>query len=209
MIIQVIWENNSTDNFFCVQFFFTKVKNNLVIEQMFINFAVNNRSLNFMSRFITTRKVSGIPVIKGFKPFGLKQKVVDNGSVNLLLEEYEAIRLCDYEQLNHFDASVRMGVSRPTFTRIYASALNKLAIAMVEGRSVYIEGGKVCFDSDWYHCESCKSIFNHPDRQVAVKCCPLCGSLHFHACTDKINDRVQADDETLHCLKCDSDDNNN
>ena len=64
------------------------------------------------------RKVSSPPVIKGFKPYGLEAGKQNSGFVNLLYEEYEAIRLSDYDHLNHQKASVMMGVSRPTFTRI-------------------------------------------------------------------------------------------
>ena len=72
--------------------------------------------------------------------------------INLLYEEYEALRLCDYSMENHNRASEIMEVSRPTFTRIYASARQKLASAFVEGRQIVIEGGKVYFDSDWHIC---------------------------------------------------------
>jgi hypothetical protein len=51
-----------------------------------------------------------------------------------------------------------MGVSRPTYIRIYASALQKIAKAFVEGRLIFIEGGKVYFDSDWYRCNTCECL---------------------------------------------------
>ncbi len=78
------------------------------------------------------RKVVNPPTIKGFKPYGLQRRDENAESVNLLIEEYEALRLCDYESYNQFDASIMMGVSRPTFTRIYASALQKIATAFVK-----------------------------------------------------------------------------
>ena len=122
------------------------------------------------------RKVMNPPVIKGYKPYGPDLGSQKKVSVNILYEEYEAIRLCDYDNLNHFQASVMMNVSRPTFTRIYASALQKIAMAFVEGRQISIEGGKVYFDSDWYSCSNCKCNFNNPERDKIIKCCPLCGS---------------------------------
>ncbi len=96
--------------------------------------------------------------------------------VTLLYEEYEALRLCDYDMLNHNQASEIMSVSRPTYTRIYAAARRKVAKAFVEGRQIVISGGKVYFDSDWYHCTACKCSFNNPDKEMAVDCCPLCSS---------------------------------
>ena len=122
------------------------------------------------------RKVLSPPPIKGMKPYGGGPSGSQPEAVSLLFEEYEALRLCDYDMYNHHQASVLMGVSRPTFTRIYASARQKIALAIVEGRQLSIEGGKVYFDSDWYHCTDCGSYFNHPDKENRIDNCPLCGS---------------------------------
>lgn len=122
------------------------------------------------------RKVVDLPVIKGFKPYGPEVGIQHSEPVNLLYEEYEAIRLSDYDHLNHLQSSEIMGVSRPTFTRIYASALQKIAQAFVEGRPIAIEGGKVYFDSDWFECEKCQSNFNNPEKEKEMNACPLCGS---------------------------------
>jgi uncharacterized protein len=122
------------------------------------------------------RKVSSPPAIKGLKPYGGLQTNVKLEAVSLHFEEYEALRLCDYDIFNHHQASVMMGVSRPTFTRIYAMARQKIALAIVEGRQISIEGGKVYFDSDWYHCRECSCFFNHPDKESKIENCPLCGS---------------------------------
>lgn len=121
------------------------------------------------------RKVLDPPIIKGFKPYGPETEQ-NKEVVNLLYEEYEAIRLCDYNKLNHHEASLMMTVSRPTFTRIYASALQKIATAFVEGRPMAIEGGKVYFDSNWYHCKKCTCDFNNPEKNKPIEKCPLCGS---------------------------------
>jgi predicted DNA-binding protein (UPF0251 family) len=122
------------------------------------------------------RRVLSPPLIKGFKPFGSESGKQNSNPVILLYEEYEALRLSDYDKCNHHQASVMMGVSRPTFTRIYASALQKIAVAFVEGRSISIEGGKVYFDSDWHHCTECDCNFNNPEREKVIEKCPLCGS---------------------------------
>jgi uncharacterized protein len=68
-----------------------------------------------------------------------------------------------------------MNVSRPTLTRIYERARNKMAIALTEVRQVLIEGGNAIFGEDWYECQSCFSRFNAPEIQ-AVNDCPLCNS---------------------------------
>ncbi len=127
-------------------------------------------------RIKTIRKVLNPPIIKGLKPYGTDSGWQNSEMVNLLIEEYEALRLSDYDNLNHHQASVMMGVSRPTFTRIYASALRKIAKSFVEGRQIAIEGGKVYFDSDWYHCKKCTCYFNNPEKEKEIKICPLCRS---------------------------------
>lgn len=145
-------------------------------------------------RIKTLRKVSNLPVIKGFKPYGHESGKPNLEPVNLLYEEYEAIRLSDYDNLNHHQASVMMAVSRPTFTRIYASALQKVAKAFVEGRQIFIEGGKVYFDSDWYHCKKCKCYFNNPEKEKVIENCPLCGSKSIDKFDYENNQENFADD---------------
>lgn len=126
-------------------------------------------------RVKTFRKVQNPPPIKGFKPYGPDSGKRNSKPVILLFEEYEALRLCDYYRYKHQQASVMMEVSRPTFTRIYASALEKIARAFVEGRQISIEGGKVYYDSEWYRCSGCHCYFNHRGEGKEVSNCPLCG----------------------------------
>jgi uncharacterized protein len=133
------------------------------------------------------RKISNPPVISGFMPYGNKTKGGKTERVFLYLEEYEALRLCDYEMLNHNQASVLMEVSRPTLTRIYSKARQKIAEAFVQGKPIIIEGGKIYFDSEWYSCKACGCFFNNPDKQTDIKDCPLCNSLDFSIIGDAIN----------------------
>jgi predicted DNA-binding protein (UPF0251 family) len=113
------------------------------------------------------------PPFKGFKPIGLPE---ENNPVVLNYEEYEAIRLSDSELFSQTEASLLMGISRPTYTRIYESARRKVAQAFVQGKPIVFEGGKVYFDSDWYSCNTCGCWFNHPEKEIEVSCCALCGS---------------------------------
>ena len=59
----------------------------------------------------------------------------------MALEEYETIRLIDYEGLTQEECSERMNVARTTVQRIYSDARKKLAQLLVEGRPLRIEGG--------------------------------------------------------------------
>jgi predicted DNA-binding protein (UPF0251 family) len=60
-------------------------------------------------------------------------------AVFLKLEEYESIRLVNYNKLPQDQAAVQMNVSRPTFTRIYNNALEQIAKAFIEGKAIEIE----------------------------------------------------------------------
>jgi len=61
--------------------------------------------------------------------------------VVLTLDEFEAIRLNDWEDLTHAQAAVQMKISRPTFTRILGVAHKKVADGLVNIKAIKIEGG--------------------------------------------------------------------
>ncbi|HUX94851.1 MAG TPA: DUF134 domain-containing protein [Bacteroidales bacterium] len=134
------------------------------------------------------RRISNPPPVSGFKPYGNKKSGIKADSIFLHIEEYEAIRLCDHEMLNHNQAAILMAVSRPTLTRIYARARQKIAEALVMGRQIIIEGGKIYFDSEWYKCKACGCFFNNPEKDEEVKECPLCRSSNFSGYNQSINE---------------------
>ena len=163
----------------------------ILYKLLFIIFVVNNSLLLMSPRGRTPRKISEPPLIKGFKPYGgnLGDKKLE--PINLLLEEHEALRLCDYDNYNHEKAAEVMGVSRPTFTRIYASALGKIATAFVEGKRIIIEGGQVYFDSKWCQCNTCECRFSNPEGKQEKIICPLCGSQDFsHVRENKTDEKI-------------------
>lgn len=127
-----------------------------------------------MSRPHRFRKVCNPPLMKGFKPFGLPK--FKKEMVILKMEEYESIKLIDYELLSQEQAAVKMNVSRPTFTRIYNRALKSIAKAFVEGRSIEIDGGCFHFDSEWYRCGKCNKLINGLENHTKCKGCCKFGS---------------------------------
>lgn len=149
------------------------------------------------------RKLLNPPLIKGFKPYGHADGTESEGIVTMLYEEYESLKLCDYDMMTHHSASELMGVSRPTFTRIYSSARQKIALALAEGLKLTIEGGKVCFDSDWFLCGNCGSYFNNPDKETRPKECALCGSVNISETHDSFpeNHKNDINDECI-CTEC-------
>ncbi len=94
--------------------------------------------------------------MEGFRPFGIA--MTDLEPVILLYEEYESIRLSDYEGLTQEKSAEQMNVSRPTFTRIYEKARRAIAKAFVEGKAIFIEGGNYHTDEYWYKCENCLKL---------------------------------------------------
>ena len=83
-----------------------------------------------MSRPHKARKITQPPAVLGFKSYGAKSQQ-RREVVFLLCEEYETLRLCYYEKCNHYEAAKLMQVSRPTFTRMYIAAREKVAKAFV------------------------------------------------------------------------------
>ncbi|RCX17903.1 putative DNA-binding protein (UPF0251 family) [Anaerobacterium chartisolvens] len=59
----------------------------------------------------------------------------------LSIEEVEAIRLSDLEAMEQETCAISMQVSRGTFQRIINAARQKLADALVNGKTIRIEGG--------------------------------------------------------------------
>ena len=111
------------------------------------------------------------PRVRGFMPLGYYAG--EDKPIELNLEEYEAIRLLDYEHLSQEQAAEFMEVSRPTLTRIYDRARQKVALSLTEARQMLIEGGKALFEGEWYLCRQCNSKFNNPDGDI-IRSCILC-----------------------------------
>ena len=61
----------------------------------------------------------------------------------MMVDEYEAIRLIDYEGLTQEQCAQQLEVARATAQAIYASARKKLAECIVQGRRMVIDGGDV------------------------------------------------------------------
>ena len=118
------------------------------------------------------RRISEAPTTIGFLPMKCKRY----STIELHYEEYESIHLCDYQMMTQAEAAEQMGISRPTLTRIYGRARQKIAKALVEGCAVTIEGGSAYIESVWYECMDCGMVFNNvdPSRRPEALCCPAC-----------------------------------
>jgi len=120
------------------------------------------------------RTVFDPPRFKGYTPFGFCPNPGE--PVRLLMEEYTAIKLCDYELMTQSQAAKVMGISRPTFTRLYESARRKIAEALAEARPLETDRGHAFFNHDWHHCRDCNVFFNTPGPGFSDEQCPVCHS---------------------------------
>lgn len=94
-----------------------------------------------MGRAKSKRILNFRPFCKTFAPTCCKP----NGTKTLLQDEIEALYLMDILNIYQEEAAKKMGVSRPTFTRILKSARVKLTSAIISGYSIKIEDTKTCY----------------------------------------------------------------
>lgn len=90
-----------------------------------------------MARPVRCRRVCSVPKFDSFVPCGS-----DGGEqVQLTVDEFEAIRLIDYEGRTHEQCAEQMGISRTTVTEMYERARVKIADSIVNGKALHISGG--------------------------------------------------------------------
>jgi uncharacterized protein len=108
-----------------------------------------------MPRIAKCRKVCAEFKHKVFTP---EEK--EKGYVIISVDELEALRLCDLENMEQDAAAGKMGISRGTFQRILYAARHKSVEALCEGKGVLIQGGHYEITSDNcpcnYGCKKCK-----------------------------------------------------
>lgn len=126
-----------------------------------------------MSRPKCCRKIGCTPDATYFKPKGIPASQIDE--VSLSLDEFEAIRLADFEGLYQEAAADKMGISRQTFGRIIESAHKKISDVLINGKALKIEGGKIAIDSQRLNkCPKCNKAYNSIDEFGHELECPYC-----------------------------------
>ena len=103
-----------------------------------------------MARPSRCRRVCAEPSCWSFIPRGKESP----SEVVLTVDEYEVIRLVDYEKRTHEQCAAQMGISRTTVTEIYENARFKLSDSLVNGKALSISGGhyRVCRGDREYGC---------------------------------------------------------
>jgi predicted DNA-binding protein (UPF0251 family) len=89
------------------------------------------------------RRVRFEPEVTYFKPRGVRMR--DLTQSVLTVDEFEAVRLKDFQGLDQADAAKKMDISQPTFHRLIVSARKRIADAIVNGKAIKIEGGDYKF----------------------------------------------------------------
>jgi len=79
------------------------------------------------------------PGVTYFKPRAIP--LIELKEVELSVEEFEALRLKDYEGLEQVRVAKRIKISQPTLHRLLKSARRKVAEALTKGKAIKIHGG--------------------------------------------------------------------
>lgn len=85
------------------------------------------------------RKVCCLPESNRFGPLDMCMGA--DGTVTMTVDEFETIRLIDLDGFTQEQCAAQMDISRTTVQGIYDSARNKLALSLVGGKVLLIEGG--------------------------------------------------------------------
>ena len=89
----------------------------------------------------------------------------------MTVDEYETIRLIDHECFSQEECSGYMRIARTTVQLVYNNARKKIADALVDGRTLRIEGGEyhLCEGKEAYcGCGGCRRHRcgqPHPERE--------------------------------------------
>ena len=127
-----------------------------------------------MSRPPKCRRVEFLPDVTYFKPAGIPLR--DLEEVCMSIEEAEAIRLKDLEGLEQEQGAEKMNISRPTFQRVLASARQKIADALLNGKAIRIDGGN--FEMTWrrFRCHRGHEWELETPVSALPELCPTCST---------------------------------
>lgn len=95
-----------------------------------------------------------------------------NEVVNLTIDEFECLRLLDYEQLTQEECAIKMNVARTTITSFYQEARYKIMDALVNGKRIVISGGNYELCSDHQDLKGYKCLTENKiikERKESVK----------------------------------------
>jgi len=118
-----------------------------------------------MARPSRCRRICKKPFFSSFTPCGL----YDGEQIDLSIDEYEVIRLIDYEKNTHEQCARQMDIARTTVTEIYERARFKIADSIINGKKLVITGGNYRFcdgNSEYCREKNCRKEMNN--MKIAV-----------------------------------------
>ena len=135
------------------------------------------------ARPFRNRKIMSSIVVDYYKPRGIPLNLLSE--VVLRPDEFEAIKLSDFEEMYQADAAEKMGVSRQTFGNIIKSGHKKIAEALIKGKAIRIEGKVEDMSKDnILECNECN--YSWRSKELDSQVCPKCGSndvcVHAYYC---------------------------
>ena len=86
------------------------------------------------------RYIQKMPKVSQFSPRG---KPGRPDEIELKVDEYEAIKLADFQGYDQSEGAMAMGISRPSFGRILRNGRKIIADALVNGKIIRIRTGNV------------------------------------------------------------------
>jgi len=145
-----------------------------------------------MSRPFKNRMVCCEPFCKDFRPDDIDEE--ESSRVIMTVDEFETIRLIDFEGITQEQCAAQMKIARSTVQNIYDSARKKLSQCLVLGLCLHIQGGNYSLcdgSSAGYGCRRCtgqnctpakKEQFerNMSNMKIAVTYDPTTGEVFQH-----------------------------
>ena len=135
------------------------------------------------------RRVESVPGTTYFKPAGIPMRMLED--IHLTVDEVEALRLKELEELDQESSAEKMGISRPTFQRILSSARKKTADALLNGKAIRIEGGVFAMANSTYRCFNGHewSVPFSENPRTPPELCPTCDTTQIEFITIPENGR--------------------
>lgn len=129
-----------------------------------------------MPRCKKLRMVDFIPDNRCFIPTNVVGRIIEE--VVISIEEIEAIRLSDLENLDQDNCAEKMNISRSTFQRVLNSARSKIADAILNGKVIKIEGGNFTRNICYLKCNDCGNEWtdSYENYMNEFNKCPKCES---------------------------------
>lgn len=112
-----------------------------------------------MARPRKHKNICSIPTLQSFN-----KNRTSKEQVNITIDEFEVIRLIDYEGLTQMECAKQMQVARTTITSVYDNVRYKISDSIINNKEIVINGGDF---------EICKNI---------THCCGHCGKSKCPRC---------------------------